>query len=1055
MSGEAKTCDSSELSRVLEQLPEGVLVLDQDGIVRFVNKIAARLVKMKMKTAVGSTFAHAVEDGTMRDFDVEMTVKDISWSGEPARLVHLKSLKSSGAFHLEWKLEAATERAREAEEEVAKLREQLDSVPTVAAAGNISQDRVRYYDEKISELESLLELAEQRSDELQDSITRDDHQQATDLQNAIGAARDAEERVRQMEEEVLDNRERVRIAEEQAEVAEERAYGLEAELEQLLADREDQEAGNDESDDQVDDRAERIESLQRQVSQLAQELVQVKSQNSTMEAQLAESHVSDSPQLQIELLELRTRLEQAEADCTISMERAEQLERELIVAKEDASSESEMLAQAARQEVSAELEAVQNSRTELEEQLAQANAARTELSEKLARLEDEWSGGLAAKEAELAEALEQLATLQETLNEAGEIGEKAHQLELDLKAREDDLNRKDSELEELREQLGLASEESEELAEQLRLEQEQFEERESELQGQVEQLQSDLEAAEGERDSILLELEDSARSAEERSVEAKELEEKVVKLEATTSEIEALKKETRRLEALLESAEELAQKGEKADRLERKLEGALRRAEEAEERLIEERRLLNEMKNRAEKLSSENREMSVPAMTADAISPETERLAFQDVLTGLPNRNIIQRYLGFMLKQSSRYSRLTAMFRVDCDNFKTISDTFGVEVGDELIRAVGERLSAVVRGSDVLGRYGEDEFIMLLSEMADQDEASVITAAVIKRLYQRMKQPFQVGDQTITLSVSVGVSIYPLDAQNGEQMFEHASVALRRAKETGRGQAQYFTPDLQSAHVARSEIDQELKVGLEKKQFEVLFQPIFDLTNGQIVGVESLTRWRHPTRGLLGPDDFLQVAEDSGIIVLIGNWALRRAVEEAAQWHQSGMGVFVSVNLSRRQLLQADLLPTIQAALAEVRCSPERLLLEIPEALTGEEFPKVRETLNNLQRIGVRLAVDNFGTASSSLQGLRRGPFQVLKVDRKFVRGVPQNEENTGIVLSALTVGHHLGRVAIAVGVETEQEKTWLAQTGCRFAQGDFLSEPLTAAQMSEFARRS
>jgi len=343
---------------------------------------------------------------------------------------------------------------------------------------------------------------------------------------------------------------------------------------------------------------------------------------------------------------------------------------------------------------------------------------------------------------------------------------------------------------------------------------------------------------------------------------------------------------------------------------------------------------------------------------------------------------------------------------------------------------------------------------MLLSDMADQDEAAVITAAVLKRLYQRMREPFQVAGQTLTMGVSVGVSIYPLDARNGEQMFEHASVALKRAKETGRGHAQYFTPDLQTAHVARIDLDQELKIGLEKQQFEVAYQPIFDLHNGQIVGVESLVRWRHPVHGLLTPDDFLQVAEDSGIIVLIGNWALRQALEDAAHWHKSGSSVFVSVNLSRRQLLQADLLPTVQAVLSVLRCPPERLLLEVPESLTGEDFPKVRETLHNLQRIGVRLAVDNFGSASSSLQDLRRGPFQVIKVDRKFVRGVPRNEENVGIVLSALTVAHHLGRVAIAVGVETEQEKAWLAQTGGRFAQGNFLSEPLPAARIAEISKR-
>ena len=393
------------------------------------------------------------------------------------------------------------------------------------------------------------------------------------------------------------------------------------------------------------------------------------------------------------------------------------------------------------------------------------------------------------------------------------------------------------------------------------------------------------------------------------------------------------------------------------------------------------------------------------------------------------------------------------MLRIDCDNFKTITDTFGQELGDQLIRSVGERLSSVVRNVDVLGRFTEDEFIILLSELKDQDEATVMTASVIKRLYQKMRQPFLVGEQNIQIGVSVGVSIYPLDSQNGEQMFEHSAAALKRAKEMGRGQSQYFTPELQTRHIARNELDLQLKYGLENEQFEVLFQPIFDLANRQVIGVESLIRWNHPEHGTLSPENFLQVAEDSGIIVLIGNWALRKSLECAADWQRHGLGIFVAVNLSQRQLLQADLVATIDSLLSELGCSPDRVLFEVPEELTGKDYPKIRENLVQLSRLGVRLAVDNFGTSATSLQDLRRGPFQVLKVDRQFISGLPAHEENVGIVLSALTMGHHLGRISIAVGVENESERQWLAQTGCRFAQGNFLAEPLVSAELAEFAK--
>lgn len=1036
MSGDAKTCDADELIKVLQQLPEGILVLNGEATIQFANKTGARLVKIKPKTAVGSTFPHEIVDGTMRDFDVEMTVKEITWAGESCRLLHLKSLKSSGAFHLEWKLEAAVERAREAEDALAALQAAGAEVSTQPSS-NGSVDSA-HYEERINELEALLELAEVRADEMQSEIARDDHQQATELQDALTNARDAEEQVRQLEEDLAESRERVRTAEEQAEVAEERAYSLEAELEEVLANNDDKaQAGAEAAELEAQLRAQ-LEEHSAESERLRQELEAEKTRASELEESLdkatsAFSETNDeSLAKELEISELKAELERVQAES--ELQAANQLSE----------------GQAALEQVQAEAAQAQQQVTDLQAQLAthlqSVENSESENLQRVAELEEQLRSAQEASAALTAEAQERA--------EREQVAEKK--------------------LTELEEQLALATEESEELAEQMRLDSEQFESQSKELKAKTEELEgqaqeleakakeleeslakshADLEAAESARDSLLQELEDAAKATEEQSVEAADLQGKVAELEANSVECESLRKDVRRLETLLENAEELAQKGQKVEKLERKLEGALRRAEEAEERLTEERRLLNELKAKAEKMAVESREGQ--ALTGDSSNPETERLAFQDELTGLPNRNIIQRYLGFMLKQSARYDRLTAMLRIDCDNFKTISDTFGVEIGDELIRSVGERLSSVVRGSDVLGRYGEDEFIMLISELNDQDEASVITAAIIKRIYQKLRKPFQVSGQNITVGASVGVSLYPLDAVNGEEMFEHAGVALKRAKSTGRGQAQYFTPELQSAHDARNVLDSDLRRGLEEDQFEMLFQPILDLSNGQIVGVEALIRWKHPTHGTLNPDDFLQVAEDSGMIVLIGNWALKTALQHAAKWHHSGLGIFVSVNLSRRQLLQADLLPTVQSVLAEMRCSPDRLLLEIPEELTGKDLPKVREALVALQQLGVRLAVDNFGTASTSLQDMRQGPFQVIKVDRSFVRGVPKNEENTGIVLSALTVGHHLGRVAIAVGVETEAEKTWLAQTGCRFAQGNHLSPPLLPSQVAEFGKRT
>lgn len=995
MSAEVVPAYSDELISVLEQLPEGIFVLDGEQKITFGNKPGMRLLKLKAKTSLGQPFPYPIEDGTMRDFDVEMLVKTISWAGSEATLIHLKPLKSAGAFHLEWKLESALEKARSAEvmleewksregmqavdqatsQELEEIREQLTAAQSREAELAERLDEYQRmlteqrdeFDDRMAELESLLEMAESRADELQSEVVSGDHQTTAELQHAMSLAREAEDHVRLLEGELNEARNRVRVAEEQAEVAEERAYGLEMELEKMAAE--------------------------------------------AAEGQRAEESAREQ-----EIAELTAQLAEKDEELVILTDRVEAKDEELANLKAALATHEQKLSG------QGELAASQ-----------QAEVAK--LSELVSQLEAELS--------HQRHQLELSASLAEELGQARALAEKElaavrHKLE----AAEESLRVRSEESDELAEQLRSETEESEELVAQLREENERLAESARE---HAEELESLREIA-ADAESMLVEFSELRKAHEELTAER-------ARLIQESAEAERLQKEVQKLTTQLDEVAAQAEKGEKAEKLERKLEGALRRAEEAEERLSEERRLLAELRQTSERRIAEleNRQAVSGPLDSDG---ETERLAFQDPLTGLPNKNILHRYLGFMLKQSVRYDRYTALLRIDCDNFKSISDTFGAEVGDRLIRLLGERLSAVVRSSDVLGRLGEDEFAILLSELSDQKEASVVTASVIKRIYQSLKKPFAVEDQNVSISVSIGVSLYPLDASNGEQMFQHSGVALKRAKETGRGQAQYFTPEVQATHEARMQLDYELKLGLERGEFGLLYQPIFDLSNGQAVGVETLIRWNHPTLGVIGPDEFLKVAEESGIIVLIGNWALRSAVERAAQWQQSGLGLFVSVNLSRRQLLQADLAPIVHSTLAEFRCSPDRILLEIPEELSGPELPRVRETLLNLQQIGVRLAVDNFGTSASSLQELRRGPFQVLKIDRCFVRGVPSNEENSGIVMSALTLGHHLSRITVAVGVETEAEKNWLTKTGCRFAQGNFLAQPLAPEQISDIVTR-
>lgn len=711
MAGSSKISENSELLVLLEQVPEGLLILDEQGVILFANTPGARLVKLRPKKAVGSVFEHAVEDGPMRDFDVEMTVKSVQWEERPARLLHLKSLKSSGAFHLEWKLEAALERARTAEEALAEqklLNEQ--------SCRNDVQTEVQDFAAEVSRLQSALEETEQR----------------------------------------------VRAAEEQADIAEERAYELELELE-----------------------------------------------------------------------------ERGRAD--------------------------------------------------------EANAG---------------EGAPSGSTSELEETLEKQRVEIEELT---------------------------SELNQAREERSTALEESDELAEQLRIETEHFELRIDEL------------------DTALVE---------------------------SQAEIASLKGELERSGGSAEPAEPV----------------------------------------------------------------------FQDELTGLPNRHILRSYLGFMLSQSTRHNRLTALLRIDCGALAEASDRFGPEAAGQLTREVGERLSSVVRSNDVLGRYGEHEFVIFLPELKDQDDATAMIATLLRRLDKKMRRPFKVSDESIDIDASVGISLYPIDAHNGEQMFDHAAVAQKQAIESK--EHRYYSDEIQNHRNAQATLDEQLRVGLDEEQFELLYQPIFDLAKNEVIGLESLIRWNHPDHGVVEPDYFLQVAEDSGMIVLIGNWALREAFKRAAMWQRGGLGAFVSINLSKKQLLQADLVPIIESSLAEFGCSADWVLLEVAEKLTSLETTRVRETLFELNRIGIRLAIDNFGTGATSFQELKRGPFQVLKIERQFVSELFSNDENVGIVMAALTAGHHLGRITIAVGVEGEKERAWLTQSGARFAQGNFLSPPLTADEIDPLVNK-
>lgn len=940
-----------ELSTLLERQPGAIVVVGGEGETLYLNSAAAKLLKKRANQLLNAPFPFPLEEGAMQDLDVDMKLDEVVWAGSQAQVVFLRPLKVSQApFHIEWRIESALERAREAEArlkalegarpapdeslqdrlglleeqlaeasaEVALLKESKSELEQQLALQEAMQAKVARAEERVTELEGLLEAAEQRADEALAQATDASHESVDRLQEALRSLEEMETQLRDTEERAREAEERIASAEEQAEEAEERAYETEGLLE--AAERRAEEA----------------------------------------EARLAELQEAGGEEGESELL--REELQQAREDLEELREMFE-----------------------AAQVKAAEAEELDDLRTELE-------SARTR-AERVADLETELE--------ELRESLE--ATL-----------ERAEEAERQLARTEQ------------------AGEDSDEVAE---------------LKEKLDDAEKRVKKA-GVR----------FREAEARARRAEEDLEKLRGQSGEGASDTALQEELERVRAQLEKARELAGGGD-VEKLERQLEGALARAAESEERLVEAQSLIDQLKQVSSARIAEL-EAQLQSVAGDesplpsGADPETERLAFQDDLTGLPNVNIIKRYLDFMLKQAERYSRACALLSIDVDRFKLVNDALGFKIGDELLRLVAERLTAVVRGSDVLGRRGEDEFIILLSELSGQEEATSMAAAVARRVYEVLRAPFTVGDQKIHIGVSVGISLYPTDSRSAQQMLEHADTSMYRAKELGRGRYQFYTPELQARHESRLKLDVELREGVERGEFRVVYQPIFNLGTGQMVGVESLLRWAHPTRGVLAPADFLEECEETGLIVPIGRMAILNAVEQAKRWELEGLNLFVTINLSRRQLLQADLSATLLQAVQATGANPASLVLEIGEDVTQFDTPRVQENLDELRRAGLSLAIDRFGTGYSSLERLHADHSTLLKIDRKFVAGVPEDERSTQILLAALSLARNLKMRAVVVGIENRAQKQLLMRLECEFGQGNFLSEPADADTISQIADR-
>ena len=422
-------------------------------------------------------------------------------------------------------------------------------------------------------------------------------------------------------------------------------------------------------------------------------------------------------------------------------------------------------------------------------------------------------------------------------------------------------------------------------------------------------------------------------------------------------------------------------------------------------------------------------------------------LATHDGLTDLPNRNLMQDRIAQAIGHARRGGRQIALMYLDLDRFKVINEGFGHPFGDAVIRSAAERLKSLVRESDALARHSGDEFLILLADLRKSADVYVVAQKVL----DGFAQPFSLEGREVFVGASIGVSTFPNDATDADSLVANASAAMFRAKDLGRNTYQFFTREMSAEVLRRVGLESKLRVAIAHKELHLAYQPKVDLASGAITGCEALLRWTHPELGAVSPGQFIPVAEESGLIVPIGDWVLRVACAQCKAWTDAGLPpITMSVNLSARQFLQQDVVAWVLDALEQTGLAPTQLELELTESLIAQDTEKVIATINQLKKRGVRHSIDDFGTGYSSLSYLKRFRVDTLKIDQSFVRHMHQERDDAAIVLAIISLSHSLGLQVIAEGVERFEDCGFLRQHGCDEMQGYYFSKPLPAKEFAE-----
>jgi diguanylate cyclase (GGDEF)-like protein/PAS domain S-box-containing protein len=433
-----------------------------------------------------------------------------------------------------------------------------------------------------------------------------------------------------------------------------------------------------------------------------------------------------------------------------------------------------------------------------------------------------------------------------------------------------------------------------------------------------------------------------------------------------------------------------------------------------------------------------------------AAQERIRQLAYFDSLTNLPNRRLLQDRAEQALASAERERKQVALLFVDLDHFKTINDSLGHSAGDQLLSEVARRLQSCVRRMDTVARLGGDEFVVLLTDVTIEGATEVA-----RKLIYRVARPYEIESHELSVTPSLGISVFPQDGRDFESLLKHADTAMYRAKESGRNGYQFFASEMNVAAIERLTLENSLRQGIERGEFVLHYQPQIDLASGRIVGAEALVRWRHPQLGLVPPGKFIPVAEVSGLIVLIGEWVLAEACRQNRAWQQAGLpSISVAVNISAVQFRSGRIEDNVAAVLADTGLAPELLELELTEGIVMAGADATVETLQRISNLGVKLAIDDFGTGYSSLSYLKRFPIDRLKIDQSFVRDIVTDTDDWAISSAIISMGHSLRLKVIAEGVEHVEQLDMLRRQGCDEVQGYYFSVPLPADDFAALLRQ-